>query len=148
LKKPLRRLFIDPGSISSGWALFQGDLLVKSGTFKQNPKQDAFHRCAQMYLDYFELGDSIQPLDEVHLEQFRKNLAMGLHYAVGTIASAMSLYCDVVKQDCWMATWQRHHGYSKKTEMPIHLDKYTQLVQSTDELEAIAIGLWYLETKA
>lgn len=141
LKNKPRRLFVDPGSKSSGWALFEGSELTDSGTVEADQKEDSFHRLSDMYLAYFELGSEIRP-DEVHIENFRKNLAIQLHHSVGAISAALACWSPLVAQDCWMSSWQRWHGYSKKKELPANLAGYK--ISSTDELEAIAIGLWWI----
>jgi Holliday junction resolvasome RuvABC endonuclease subunit len=144
MAQPTKRLFVDPGSRSSGWAYFEGDEFIRSGTFEATKDVAAFHRIAELYLDYFELGSELCP-DEVHIENFRKNLAIQLHHSVGAIAAALGNFAPVIEQDCWMGSWQRFHGYSKKEELPKHLKSY--IIESVDELEAIAIGLWYLERR-
>lgn len=146
-KRKVKRLFIDPGSHSTGWAFFLGKTLESHGTVvAPDRKRTCFFRIGEIYLSYFLIGEELKP-DEVHFENFRKNLAIGLHHSVGAIGAALALNAGDVKQDCWMGSWQKFHGYSKKLPLPKHLEKYEKKCESQDELEAIAIGLWYVERK-
>lgn len=147
-----RRLFVDPGSISAGWALFKGKSFLRSGTLKvPNPKGKPFERLAKLQQLWEGTLDSgtVGKVEEVHIEYFRKNLAPALWGSVWILGTSAQRRGIKVYQDCWMASWQRFCGF-KKGEPPTFskLKKYyKELSEREDELSAVGVGLWWTSTK-
>ena len=140
------RLFVDPASISSGWALFEGTELLKSGTVQVEAKDAVWTRLRHVYYEYLSLANSVEMLkvSEVHIEQLPRRCHIYTHYSVGTIGTAFSPNGCKISGDIPVKSWQAHcdwHG-SKKG-----LEAYQGGVDSEDELAAIGMGLWYTTTK-
>lgn len=139
----VRRLFVDPASKSTGWALFVGKKLEAHGTVAVIGKINT--RLAMLHIHYRHVI-VVQKPKEVHVENFRKNLAIQLHWSVGVIISAAG-YEDVEAfQDCWMSSWQRWCGFKKGGPYG-KLAKFSKNTNSEDELSAVGIGLWWVNTQ-
>ena len=132
------RLFIDPGSYSTGWALFKGPELIKSGTVDVDKKErDPFVRLSKISQQYLLL---MLPACEVHLEQLVRNTHIYTHWSVGAIGAILTGLGCSVKADIPIASWQRAVDWHGDREP---LNSYLELVSSEDELAAIGMGLWY-----
>ena len=147
MSKPVRRLFVDPASRATGWALFEDKQCIEHGAIVAGGN-DAFLRMHDLYLDYFELGDRLQP-DECYLEQFRVystkrgGLVIGSVYVIG---AALRCYSEVGW--VWTQHWQEFAGYKKGQPPKGRLKKFEDEAASEDVLAAIGMGLWYTEKKA
>ena len=139
----VRRLFVDPASKSTGWALFVGKKLEASGTVAVQGVVPV--RLWKIFDAYRGIMLEQNP-DEVHVENFRRNLAIQLHWSVGVIMAAAGFYAVPAQQDCWMSSWQRYCGFKKGGPFG-KLSKYEKKTESEDELSAIGIGLWYVNVK-
>src|SRR5688572_25877167 len=111
----IRRLFIDPGSISTGWALFVGSTFMMSGTVASAQADkgdaDAFRRLALIVGRYGPLSQEL--LDEVHFEQLVTRTHHYTHWSVGAIGAFFAA-CnkDVeVLADVAISSWQRFCGW-------------------------------------
>ena len=134
-------MFIDPASKSTGWALFVGKKLEAHGAVEVEGAISK--RLAKLHVKYRHVFAKHSP-EEVHIENFRRNLAIQLHWSVGTIISAAGYQGVEAKQDCWMSSWQRYTSFKKGGPYG-KLTEY--IVESEDELSAIGIGLWWVNTK-
>lgn len=137
------RLFIDPASISTGWALFKGKKFLKSGTVVV--KGEISKRLVGLHWRYRHLfqGRTLVDLKECHIEQFGGRPHRYLVFAVGVLLSAVD-YAEEAKQDVPVSSWQKHVDWKKERLM---LKPYFDKVESEDELAAIGMGLWYTEVK-
>jgi hypothetical protein len=135
------RLFVDPASISSGWALFDDAQFVKSGSVCADVKDTIFRRLKFVYKSYRALRGRA---GEVHIEQLPRRCHIYTHWSVSVIGLALwSFRCGVVA-DVPVRSWQRFadwHG----AKAP--LEAYKGRVASEDELAAIGMGLWWVSTK-
>ena len=139
-KVKLRRLFVDPASVSSGWALFEDDDFVESGTVLADKKQKIWDRLKYVYNAYKELPFEF---DEVHVEDVPRvrTCHIYVHYSVGIVLAALANKADVLKVDIPVKAWQKHVEWEEK-EKP--LKAFKRRAESRDELAAIGMGLWYL----
>ena len=130
-------LYVDPASISSGWALFEDGRLIRSGTVATDKRDNVFLRLYKIYQGYKKLG--IKP-DEIHIEQLVRNTHIFTHWSVSVIALSL-FHRDVqVDADIPIASWQKFTDW-KETKDP--LQTYKRRVSSEDELAAIGMGLWH-----
>lgn len=130
-------LYVDPASISSGWALFENGRLIRSGTVATDKRDNVFVRLYKIYKGYKKLG--LKP-DEIHIEQLVRNTHIFTHWSVSIIA--LGLFHDDVQVDADIpiSSWQKFTDW-KETKEP--LQAYKRRVSSEDELAAIGMGLWH-----
>jgi len=134
---PKKVLYIDPASISSGWALFDGDRLIDSGTVAVDKKDNVFIRLCKIYKLYKKL---LVEYEEVHIEQLVRNTHIYTHWSVSVIAIALHHSGCNIFADIPIASWQKHTDWKGDKKL---LDGYTGRVSSEDELAAIGMGLWH-----
>ena len=137
-KQPKLRLFIDPASISTGWALFSDDKLVTSGTVATNKKDNVFTRLNYIFKEYKKL--KFTDVDEVHIEQLVRNTHIYTHWSVSVIAMALYNPTRAIAADISISSWQKATSW-KTTKEPIKA--YKGRVSSEDELAAIGMGTYY-----
>jgi len=122
-------LFIDPASISSGWALYEGSTCVKSGTFVVDKNLPIAVRLRKVYEFYKKLIAKLIP-EEVHVEQLVRATHIYTHWSVGVILASSSIPAFA---DINITSWQRYTNWKK-------LAKALQ----TDEAAAIEMGKYYV----
>lgn len=137
-KQPKLRLFIDPASISTGWALFSDDKLVRSGTVATDKKNNVFDRLNYIFKEYKKL--KFTNVDEVHIEQLVRNTHIYTHWSVSVIAMALYAADRAIAADVSISSWQKATSW-KTTKDP--LKAYKGRVSSEDELAAIGMGTYY-----
>lgn len=142
-----RMIFIDPGSISSGWAIFknegEGWVYEISGTVKA--KGDAFSRMGQMWAAYHKIATDYQPF-EAHIERLNYKTHFYCIWSAGVIGGALaSIGTCAVHQDVSPGTWKKHVGYENPAS-DFHKN-YAHKTSSLDEQVAIAIGLYITEVQ-
>lgn len=137
-KQPKLRLFIDPASISTGWALFSDDKLVRSGTVATDKKDNVFDRLNYIFKEYKKL--KFTNVDEVHIEQLVRNTHIYTHWSVSVIAMALYATDRAIAADVSISSWQKATSW-KTTKDPIKA--YKGRVSSEDELAAIGMGTYY-----
>lgn len=143
--RKIRRLFIDPASKSSGWALFEDKTLLTHGTIAVDPKLPVFERLRDLGNLYFQLP--VGRVDEVHIEQLVRNTHIFTHYSVAIIGAALQQgYKDnarTVDADVPISSWQAYTRWHKDKEI---LKPYIRLVESEDQLAAIGMGLYWVNS--
>jgi len=138
--KPRLRLFIDPASISTGWALFNERKFVASGTIDIDNELPVFKRLSALYRQYKQTATI--KLDEVHIEQLPRNCHVYTHWSVGVIGSSLADICSDIRADIPIQSWQKFCEWkSKRTP----LVSYQGRVKSEDELAAIGMGLYWVD---
>ncbi|NDG29308.1 hypothetical protein EB118_04295 [bacterium] len=130
-------LYVDPASISSGWALFVNGQLQDSGTVLADKKANVFKRLYQIYSGYKKLGIKA---DEVHIEQLVRNTHIFTHWSVSVIALGVFHSGVQVDADIPISSWQKFTEW-KEERTPLQI--YKRRVGSEDELAAIGMGLWH-----
>lgn len=140
-QQKVRRLFIDPASKSTGWALFEDKQLVEHGTVTADPELQVFARLWDIFTAYYDLALDVE---EVHIEQLVRNTHIFTHWSVSAIGIAYAARGAKVAGDIPIQSWQKYcdwHGSQKR------LRAYKNKVESEDELSAIGMGLWFLENR-
>lgn len=132
-----RILYVDPASISTGWALFENGKLQASGTVAVDKKMPVFLRLHHIYKAYKKLRLSPH---EIHIEQLVRNTHIYTHWSVSVIALSMFRRNVQVDADIPISSWQKFAEWKEK-QTP--LQSYKRRVRSEDELAAIAMGLWH-----
>jgi len=135
-----RRLFCDPGSVSTGWAVFEDKTFKASGTIFAPKGNHAFDRLFEIFSKYSKLTGRV---DEVHFEQFGGRPSHILHWAVGAIAMALYPRTLHMTQDVNVSSWQAFCKWKTDREP---LKDFKKLVMSEDELAAIGLGVFYTQT--
>lgn len=130
-------VYVDPASISSGWALFVDGKLQQSGTVLADKKANVFKRLYQIYCGYKKLGIKA---DEVHIEQLVRNTHIFTHWSVSVIALGLFHSNVQVDADIPISSWQKFTEW-KENQTPLQI--YKRRVSSEDELAAIGMGLWH-----
>jgi hypothetical protein len=139
-----KRLFIDPASISSGWALFEGPKLITAGAIVVDKKLPAFARLYQVYKRYQEVSKRLL-VDEVHIEQLVRNTHIYTHFSVAAAGIAFIPSGARVDADIPIQSWQKHCDW-KGERAP--LKAYQEIAETEDVLAAIGMGLFYLARRA
>ena len=161
----LRRMFVDPGSISAGWALAEGVQVLCSGTIDANARADASVRMAEIGRKFQAQAHELQTLgfnwSESCIERIPNACALETHHAVGVIRAALSPYSKVRFDPLLIpSAWQKYCGWereimNKKTaritdirvghglKLGSPLAPHVPLVMSKDELAARGLALFY-----
>lgn len=134
------RLFIDPASISTGWAIFDGSTYVVSGTIAVDKSVPIFGRLKMICNAYTALNAKFWMIKEVHIEQLVRNTHIHTHWSVGAIGS---VFGGKTKADIPIRGWQKYCEWGDKRT---RLVPFKKLVKSTDELAAIGMGLYYVKS--
>ena len=132
-----RIIYVDPASISSGWALFENGRLIQSGTIAVDKTKSVFVRLYQIHKQYRKLRIKA---DELHIEQLVRNTHIYTHWSVSVIALALFRGNIQVDADIPISSWQKFVDW-KEERGP--LKTYQKRVRSEDELAAIGMGLWH-----
>jgi hypothetical protein len=135
--KIVTRMFIDPASISSGWAIFVNKELFRSGSVVVKHK-DPIVRLVKIFEQYKSLANN-WPAEEVHIEQFGGRPHHLLHWSVGVIGTALKTDTNVVKQDVPVKAWQKFVDWEGSRELLVDSP-----VNTEDELAAIGMGLYWV----
>ena len=134
-------LFIDPASISTGWAYYVGKQLKASGTISTDKKLDVVARLTNIWAEYRSTIVS-GSIDEVHIEQLPRRCHHYTHWSVGVIAHALYPICRTIRADVAVKSWQKHSGWvtgkSGWKEAGF---------TSEDESAAVHIGKYWMEVK-
>lgn len=135
-------MFIDPASRSSGWSLFNGGSLVKSGTISIS-NDDPYRRLADIYDAYLALGfflsqTGLRP-GAVHVEQLPRSCHIYTHYSVGIIGAALCQTGAQVKGDVPIKAWQKHANWKARLK-----DWAKEGYKSEDEFAAVCMGKYWL----
>lgn len=134
------RLFIDPASISSGWAYYQGKKLVSHGTIATDKKWSVFTRLHDIWSNYRRLVVS-GSVDEVHIEQLPRRCHHFTHWSVGVIGHALfpSVSSSQIFGDIPVKAWQKASNWNDRKE------KWKEAgYSSEDELAAICMGEYFV----
>lgn len=138
-----RRLFIDPGSTSAGWALYEGDTLVDSGTCATKKGGNAFNRLSAIahgFISAFHLDFATKTaVDEVHIETLNYQTHFMCIWSVGVIGFLFAHHGAAVYQDVWIKSWQLHAGWAAEKDA-----WQTRGYKSQDEWAAVCMGAWWL----
>jgi len=140
----IARLFIDPASRSTGWALFRGPTLLQSGTIAVDPKLSIFARLYALFRLYIKLGADLAIFKEVHIEQLPRNCHHYTHWSVGCLGAALYLSSIEVHADIPVQSWQKAVDWKGRQAA---LTPYKGKVRSEDELAAIGMGIYYTTKK-
>lgn len=155
------RLFVDPGSKVSGWALFEDKHLVETGTCRavvqDTGDRDAFRRLSDI-LDAFALPD-FSLVKEVHIEQLVTRTHQYTHWAVGAIGALLAAYGIPVRADVPISSWQKFVGWKKLKQAATQVSdvviahpelRRLQRAAATTSLDAVAaagMGFYWMSEK-
>lgn len=132
------RMFVDPASISTGWAVFQGARFVESGSVVVPKRMPAMNRLVLIYAHYEKLRNRFDP-SEVHIEQFGGRPSHILHWSVGVIGVALKTSTNVVTQDVPVKAWQKHVDWEGD-----RAQLKTFITETEDEQAAVGMGLYWV----
>lgn len=135
------RLFIDPASISSGWAIFQGKELQSHGTIAVSKKFSIFNRLEYLRNCYSSTFNRAG-FDEVHIEQLPGRCHHYTHWSVGVIGTALQPYAKTVAGDIPVRSWQKSTGWRE-----IETEWAERGYKSEDEFAAVCMGRYWIKEK-
>lgn len=141
LKDNKVRLFIDPASISSGWALFKGKELVDHGTISVDRKFSVYIRLMHISSLYRTNFSSFN-LDEVHIEQLPRRCHHFTHWSAGVIGCTLQAFASTVDADIPVRSWQKHANWDD-----IEDSWKKRGLKSEDELAAICMGEYWVNER-
>lgn len=150
------RLFIDPGTTSTGWAVFDRWALVDSGTVAVTAavrKLEAFDRIAYIRRCYVRLLQTKfrnVTFGECHIERMNRQVHISVCWSVGMFGELMTNHSTKVDQEISPTAWQKYVGWSvddKTDEVtvthPIAIQQQ-KLASSKDQLTAVCMGLYFI----
>lgn len=146
------RIFIDPASRSSGWAIFHGKSLVQHGTVEAHDKKDSIEfRLRDVMMKYMDVVNCHADMYETkfescHIEQLVRMTHIYTHWSVGVIMAAVlsTDHVHKVAADIPISSWEKYTQWNTD-KAPIYkaLQSSTKKIASEDELAAIGIGLYW-----
>lgn len=146
-------MFIDPGSKSSGWALFVEGKLIQHGTIAcREPKAVVHERLFDIYMKYRNLGFTEIP-EAIHFERLNKRCH---HYVMWSIGAIMVALLDqgLSEAECFddisPGSWQKTVGWKSqagKLTLGPELEKFRRRSKTEDQLAAIGMGMHWQAKK-
>lgn len=144
----MRRLFIDPATNKTGWALFVDGVLVESGTINVSGPT-VWYRLFNLKNQYRDLVTRLKP-DRVFIERMNYRV-LSCVWSVSAIAlgaAEAGVFIDGSARDgtaeCFQISpnsWQAWCGWKQ----PDSLKEFRSRVGSVDELAAIGMGVYWHE---
>lgn len=139
-----RRMFIDPGSRSSGWAVFEGAELVRHGTVTLKGK-DVDERMRGLWQAYRQIAEREKP-EAVFIERMNRRVHRYCLWASNLTRTVFSIYGGKPKfEEISPGTWKKYLSESGQTLET--LGSFWS-VASGDESVAISMGYAVLEKEA
>ena len=147
-------LFIDPASVSTGWATLVNGVICEHGTIDVNKKYPANRRLALLRDRYFSLVQQLElamsqrfgeisEIEFCHIERMNYRVHFLVSWSIGAIVSAISGYGIDCDADISPTAWQKTVDWKGKRGP---LRAYINEVQSEDELAAIGMAIHWRET--
>jgi hypothetical protein len=133
-----RRLFVDPGSKSAGWALYEGPNFIASGTCAAEGVNPFTRLNVVLRLLSQQLNDK-WPVDEAHIERLNYKTHYICLWSVGVLGSYLAGRGAEVQQDIDISPWQKHNNWKEEKG-----DWKTHGFASEDEFAAVCMGRWWL----
>lgn len=137
-----KRMFVDPGTNSTGWAMFEGEELIDSGTITAT-KGQMFDRILTICNQFKSVSACHRP-DEVVFERMNRMVNVAVIWAVGAIGLAIklgnpsSVILSESKHQISPSSWKKFERLNGVW------NTHRQNADSEDEVVAILIGLVYL----
>lgn len=114
---------------------------MASGTVATDRKLSIFHRLFNIWHLYRALKVE-GPVHEVHIEKLPRRCHHYTMWSVGVIGLALTKFTLNIDDAIPVKSWQKHAGWQRESKVWQTLG-YT----SEDEMAAICMGRWYVETK-
>jgi hypothetical protein len=137
----MKRVFIDPGSKSCGWALFEDGEFLEAGTLTSKQK-NPFTRLGEIYDQAVQIAQEKNP-EEARIEILNYKTNYVCIWAVAVIGVAFAKNGVTVSQEIPIKSWQSfanwamiEDGWREVTE--------PQTFDSEDAYAAYWMGLWWL----
>ena len=154
-KKEYRVLALDQATHNTGWAIFDGDKLVKYGIFEATGKEDIdrFHQVKEWLMSMIE---NWKP-DIIAIEgiQYQQNFGVTTFQTLARLQGILMELCYELKipcQVCHTNTWRAHCGVKgksrsdKKASMQHLIKEWFDISLSDDAADAIGIGKFVADT--
>lgn len=137
-----RAIYIDPASISTGWALFEGGQLQASGSIVADKKLQVHDRLRVIHEAYKEIAARFTDIHELHVELLPRSVHHFTAWSVGAIVSAFvgPVLCPGVP----ISSWQKAVAW-KTDRAP--LQGFEGKLATEDELAAVSMGLYWEKIK-
>lgn len=133
-------LYIDPATYSTGWAVFEGGVLIAHGTIRVD-SPDIGLRLLGLKNQYRDIALQYKP-SRVVIEQMNRVVHHSILWAIGAVITGCAEAGVEFPKPAgdWQVSpsaWQKTVKWKDSGSMPEH----RQLVKSIDELAAIGIGI-------
>lgn len=136
----MKRLFVDPGSKSAGWAYFEGKKCIAVGTWRMTEK-NAFSRLAKLFTLAMFTVLQYSPA-EVHFEIMNHRVHHIVIQSVGVIGAAAASKARV-SESVPIKSWQKHCNWEEIQHKWETVDSPV-LFDSEDAWAAYWQGVWWL----
>ena len=154
-KKENRVLALDQATHNTGWAIFDGDQLIKYGIFETSTEKEIerFHQVKEWLISMIE---NWKP-DIIGIEgiQYQKNFGVTTFQTLARLQGILMELCFEMKvpfEICPTNTWRAHCGVKgqsrsdKKASMQRLIKDWFDISLSDDAADAIGIGKYVAET--
>lgn len=154
-KKENRVLALDQATHNTGWAIFDGDQLIKYGIFETSTEKEIerFHQVKEWLISMIE---NWKP-DIIGIEgiQYQKNFGVTTFQTLARLQGILMELCFEMKipfEVCPTNTWRAHCGVKgqsrsdKKASMQRLIKDWFDISLSDDAADAIGIGKYVAET--
>ena len=154
-KKENRVLALDQATHNTGWAIFDGDQLIKYGIFETSTEKEIerFHQVKEWLISMIE---NWKP-DIVGIEgiQYQKNFGVTTFQTLARLQGILMELCFEMRvpfEVCPTNTWRAHCGVKgqsrsdKKASMQRLIKDWFDISLSDDAADAIGIGKYVAET--
>lgn len=139
------KLFIDPGSKSTGWCLLsQNNKFVKSGSVIVPAGYEIDRRLSHINGEYWSLIDGLLTegiyIQECHIERMNYRVHYAVQWSIGAIIAGIACWGIKCDADISPHAWQKAvdwHG-KRKPLLP-----YSNKVDSEDELASIGMAIYW-----
>lgn len=141
IKKTVGRkaLFIDPASISAGWAFFVDGRFVATGTVCARKSDNQFRRLVAIYQGFEKVYERYKP-EDVHIEQLNYGVQYACLWSVGVIGFLFASRNVMVAQDIPVTSWQSACNWKSIKEQWIKNQDFS----SEDAFAAYQMGRWFV----
>lgn len=137
------RVFVDPASRSAGYAVYDDEKLIESGTLLA-VGDDEVERMVQLWAGFKKVAERIKP-EELYVERMNYQVHYLVQWAVGIVKTVFAIYGGTkVHGDVSPNSWK---AFLKREALTLGGIKAMNDTSSDDEAVAIGLGLWFFDKR-
>ena len=151
------RLFIDPGSNSTGWAVVdeESKCILETGTIRAHKNHEVWERLDEIGAGYYVLANELGSRydawgSKVHIERMNRNVNVAVVWSVAAIAVNLMPWGFFIDEQISPTAWQKtvkwNKAHTKKNWVKNKLAKRYN-TDSEDEAAAIGLALHWIKTQ-